>query len=122
MYNLVNIKDSEDTNNNEPMDDTEVVFVAKDRKSLKEPKVEAKREKRKFAKKVVRPGVGFGDDDIDACVQVNEAEAHAMIGDKPIVEENRKNNQKSEVEMANDFANTTMSTDSLQSLEDDDNI
>lgn len=36
MYNLVNIKDSEDTNNNEPMDDTEVVFVAKDRKSLKE--------------------------------------------------------------------------------------
>lgn len=210
MYNLVNIEDSEDTNNNEPMDDTEVVFVAKDRKSLKsadaqrkamfangykegledaelkhykvtmtstskkdekelgikglkvnyeffakdeedakrqarkfdrtkrivsieeikkEPKdeslkevEESKKEKKQFAKKVVRPGVGFGDDDIDAQVQVNEAEAHAMIGDKPIVEENRKNNQKSEVEMANDFANTTMSTDSLQYLEDDDNI
>ena len=89
--------------------------------SLKEVE-ESKKEKKQFAKKVVRPGVGFGDDDIDAQVQVNEAEAHAMIGDKPIVEEKQKNNQKSEVEMANDFANTTMSTESLQSLEDDDNI
>lgn len=72
---------------------------------------------KKFAKKVVKPGVQIDDDDMDAHISFNEAEAHAMIGDKPIVED-----QKSEIEQANDFSSTMMNSDALQALEDDDNI
>lgn len=75
------------------------------------------KKEKKFAKKVVQPGVQMDDDDMDTPIAFNEAEAHAMIGDKPIVED-----QKSQIEMANDFSNTTMNNDALKSLEDDDNI
>lgn len=78
---------------------------------------ESKEEKKQFAKKVVQPGVQMDDDDMDAPVSFNEEEAHALIGDKPLVED-----QKSQIEMANDFSNTMMNNDSLKSLEDDDNI
>lgn len=77
---------------------------------------ESKKEK-KFAKKVMKPGVQFDDDDMNASVSVNESEAHALIGDKPIVEEG-----KSEIDIANDFSSTVMNNDALKSLEDDDNI
>lgn len=75
------------------------------------------KEKKQFAKKVVQPGVQMDDDDMSSPVAFNEAEAHALIGDKPIVED-----QKSQIEMANDFSNTMMNSDALKALEDDDNI
>lgn len=75
------------------------------------------KKEKKFAKKVMKPGVQFDDDDMNASVSVNESEAHALIGDKPIVEEG-----KSEIDIANDFSSTVMNNDALKSLEDDDNI
>ena len=75
------------------------------------------KKEKKFAKKVVQPGVQFDDDDIGANVQFNEAEAHALIGDKPIIEEG-----KTEADIANDFSTQYISNDALKSLEDDDNI
>lgn len=82
-----------------------------------EDEIEESKKEKKFAKKVMKPGVQFDDDDMNASVSVNESEAHALIGDKPIVEEG-----KSEIDIANDFSSTVMNNDALKSLEDDDNI
>lgn len=78
---------------------------------------EADEGKRKFAKKVVPPGVQMDDDDMDTPVQFNEAEAHAMIGDKPLVED-----AKSQIEMANNFSSAAIDEEEAKTLEDDDNI
>ena len=87
------------------------------KKSVDEMSKDESKKEKKFAKKVVQPGVQMDDDDMSSPVAFNEAEAHALIGDKPIVED-----QKSQIEMANDFSNTTMNNDALKALEDDDNI
>ena len=59
------------------------------------------------------------DDDIDSCSKIDEGAAHAMIGDKPVVQEARESNP---IQQANDFATVSMDASTMGMLEGDDNI
>lgn len=59
------------------------------------------------------------DDDIDSCPKIDEDAAHAMVGDKPIVQEAR---EASPIQQANDFATASMDSSTASMLEGDDNI
>lgn len=59
------------------------------------------------------------DDNMDSPVAFNEAEAHALIGDKPIVE---SNGTVDPIAQSNDFATTSMADTEIMAMADDDNI
>lgn len=59
------------------------------------------------------------DDNMDSPVAFNEAEAHAIIGDKPIVE---SNGTVDPIAQSNDFATTSMADTEIMAMADDDNI
>ena len=59
------------------------------------------------------------DDDIDSCSKIDEDAAHAMIGDKPVVQEAM---EASPIQQANDFAAASMDPKTASMLEGDDNI
>ena len=56
---------------------------------------------------------------MDSPVAFNEAEAHALIGDKPIVE---GNGTVDPIAQSNDFATTSMADTEIMAMADDDNI
>lgn len=59
------------------------------------------------------------DDNMDSPVAFNEAEAHALIGDKPLVE---GNGTVDPIAQSNDFATTSMADTEIMAMADDDNI
>ena len=59
------------------------------------------------------------DDNMDSPVAFNEAEAHALIGDKPIVE---SNGTVDPIAQSNDFATASMADMKIMAMADDDNI
>lgn len=59
------------------------------------------------------------DDNMDSHFAFNEAEAHALIGDRPIVESNATVDP---IAQSNDFATTSMADTEIMAMADDDNI